>query len=183
MTLAELPGATLPLTAREHQRRYSLLVLLCVLLSLLLGLGLAQWHAVAMAGVASRGVEDVALTATIEGPLTNLLPGDERQGSIVVTNSGPTDVTYAIAARSTVRDPFLAAAMELDLWVAMDGSCALSGGAAIYSGPLQAFTMARDALTAPGGENSLLCLTIRVPRPVGNAYQGAAGDVTFLVIP
>lgn len=118
--------------------------------------------------------------------LANMQPGDSVTGTLTVSNSGTTELRYAITSSAT--DPDLKGLRTvLQLTIKTVGtSCAVFDGTSLYSGSIASAAVGNPATGTQGGERTLangaseqLCFRASLPGETGNAYQNAATVATF----
>jgi spore coat-associated protein N len=127
-----------------------------------------------------------AAPATAALTATNLMPGDTVNGSITVTNSGTSQLRYAMSSSSTNTDT-KALRDQLQLTVKSAGtSCAAFDGTTIYTGVLNGAAFGSNAAGAQAGDrtlnasaNEILCFRATLPAATGNAFQGATTTAVF----
>jgi hypothetical protein len=114
---------------------------------------------------------------------TNILPGDLGSQTVVVSNTGLSQLRYAMSSVSTNADSKgLAAQMTLSI---KDGACP-SAGTTLYSGSLSGALFGLKAQGADLGDQVInagatqsLCFAWTFPIGSGNAFQAAATSTTF----
>ena len=115
-----------------------------------------------------------------------LMPGDNVNGTLAVSNAGTAQLRYAMSSSSTNSDgKGLAAQMTLTIKT-LGTSCATFDGTTIYSGSLSAAAFGSNAQGAQAGDRSLaasasetLCFRASLPLSSGNGYQNATTTTTF----
>jgi len=117
---------------------------------------------------------------------TNIMPGDTAAQVIGITNSGTSQLRYAMTAATTNADgKGLAAQMTLAITTGPIVSNACTG-TSIYSGTLAAALLGNPAQGADTGDRNVsagatdnLCFQWTFPKASLNAFQGAATTATF----
>jgi predicted ribosomally synthesized peptide with SipW-like signal peptide len=117
---------------------------------------------------------------------TTLMPGDNVNGSLVVTNSGTGQLRYAMTSTTTnVDGKGLAAQMTLTIKT-LGTSCAAFDGTSVFSGALSAGAFGSIAAGAQAGDRTLagaaaetLCFRASLPLASGSAFQGATTTATL----
>lgn len=115
-----------------------------------------------------------------------LMPGDNVNGSLVVSNAGTAQLRYAVSSSSTNTDgKGLAAQMTLTVKT-LGTSCATFDGTTLYSGSLSAAAIGSNATGAQAGDRTLaaaanetLCFRASLPLASGNTFQNATTTTTF----
>jgi Camelysin metallo-endopeptidase len=115
-----------------------------------------------------------------------LMPGDNVNGTLVVSNSGTGQLRYAMSSSSTNTDgKGLATQMTLTIKT-LGTSCATFDGTSVYTGSLSAAAFGSNAQGAQAGDRSLaagasetLCFRASLPLSSGNGYQNATTTTTF----
>ena len=115
--------------------------------------------------------------------VTNILPGDTNNQTIVVSNTGTGAARYSLSTSATNTDTKgLAAQMTL---LVQAGTCA-APGATVYTGALGSAAFGSSAQGAQAGDRNVaaaasdsLCFTWAFPLASGNAFQSAATTATF----
>jgi predicted ribosomally synthesized peptide with SipW-like signal peptide len=113
---------------------------------------------------------------------TGMIPGAVRYAPLRITDSGATDVTYAMSS-ATSGSAALAAALTVGIRVVPSATCTATeynaatttvhgeaaglGGAAIAARPLAA------------GASEVLCFKVTLPSGAANALQGLTANATF----
>ena len=120
---------------------------------------------------------------------SNMQPGDQTNGTLTISNSGSSELRYAMTTEVAGDSTGLAEALELV--IKTEGtSCAAFDGQALYSGVLGTASIG-DPL--PGsqtgdrtlsvvdevGESEELCFRVTLPTTVGNAQQAAEVEIAF----
>ena len=124
---------------------------------------------------------------------TDMMPGDEVNGSAVVSNAGRAQLRYSITGIATNTDA-KGLASQLTVTIRELGTgCAAFDGTVLWSGvvgyvttnlvgdPAQGYqnTPGLGDRTLNSGANETLCLRATLPLATGNAYQDAATTMTF----
>ncbi len=181
-------------TGHRHGRRAGLFGLLAVGLivgSLSAGaLSLALFTSTASAnentftaGTVIIGVSPASTSITA----TNMMPGDVVNGSLTVSNSGTSELRYAMTSVSTDLDT-KSLRDQVQLTVKTLGtSCALFDGTTLYGGAaLGAAGFGSIVAGQQSGDRSLgagtsedLCFRAALPIETGNEFQGATTMTTF----
>lgn len=115
-----------------------------------------------------------------------LMPGDNVNGTLVVTNNGTAQLRYAVSSSSTNTDgKGLAAQMTLTIKT-LGTSCAAFDGTSLYTGALSAAAMGSNVAGAQAGDRTLaaaasetLCFRASLALGTGNAFQNATTTTTF----
>ncbi len=115
--------------------------------------------------------------------VTNILPGDNGNQTLNVSNTGTGALRYAMTTGATNTDgKGLAAQMDLQIQA---GTCA-APGATLYNGPLDAAAFGNPAQGANAGDRNVasgaadsLCFSWDFPLSSGNGFQNAATTATF----
>ena len=115
-----------------------------------------------------------------------LMPGDNVNGTLVVSNTGTAQLRYAMSSSSTNTDgKGLAAQMTLTIKT-LGTSCATFDGTSLFSGALSAAAMGSNAAGAQAGDRTLaagasetLCFRASLPLASGNTFQNATTTTTF----
>ena len=115
-----------------------------------------------------------------------LMPGDNLNGTLVVSNSGTAQLRYAMSSSSTNADAKGLAAQMTLVVKTLGTSCAAFDGTTLYTGALSAAAIGSNAAGAQAGDRSLagaatetLCFRASLPLASGNAFQNAATTTTF----
>ena len=116
----------------------------------------------------------------------NMLPGDTVAGSLVVSNTGSSQLRYALTSSSTNTDT-KGLMNQVTLSIRTLGtSCAVFDGTSLYTGTLAAAAFGNVAQGAQAGDRSLnggasetLCFQASLPAATANTYQGATTTTTF----
>jgi len=116
----------------------------------------------------------------------NMMPGDTVAGSLVVSNTGSSQLRYALTSSSTNTDTKgLMNQVVLSIRT-LGTSCAVFDGTSVYTGTLAAAAFGNVAQGAQAGDRSLaaganetLCFQANLPAATANAYQGATTTTTF----
>lgn len=117
---------------------------------------------------------------------TALMPGDNINGTLVVSNNGTGALRYSMTGSSTNADgKNLATQMTLAIKTIGSG-CSTFDGTSIYSGTLASAAFGSSVAGADAGDRALaaaatetLCFRASLPGATGNTYQGAATTATF----
>lgn len=115
-----------------------------------------------------------------------LMPGDNVNGTLVVTNSGTAALRYAVSSASTNTDgKGLAAQMTLVIKT-LGTSCAAFDGTTLYTGALSSAAVGSNAAGAQAGDRTLaaagsetLCFRASLALGTGNTFQNATTTTTF----
>lgn len=115
-----------------------------------------------------------------------LMPGDNVNGTLIVSNTGTAQLRYAMSSSSTNTDgKGLAAQMTLTIKT-LGTSCAIFDGTSLFSGALSAAAMGSNAAGAQAGDRTLaagasetLCFRASLPLASGNTFQNATTTTTF----
>jgi hypothetical protein len=161
--------------------------------------------AAATIGAASFSLAIYTSTATVSGnmftsgtivlgasPATALLtagammPGDTVSGSLVMSNTGTSQLRYAMTSSSTNTDT-KGLMNQITLTIKTLGtSCATFDGTTVYSGTLASAAFGNPAPGAQAGDRTLdaasnetLCFQANLPSATGNMFQGATTTTTF----
>jgi hypothetical protein len=171
---------------RTKQRRALLAILLASSLASL-GAGamtLAQFtDSDASTGSWTSGTIILGVSPVTAFSVTNILPGDTANQTIVVSNTGTGAARYSLSTSATNTDTKgLAAQMTL---LIQAGTCA-SPGATLYTGALGSAALGSSAPGAQAGDRNVaaaasdsLCFTWSFPLASGNPFQAAATIATF----
>jgi hypothetical protein len=116
----------------------------------------------------------------------NMMPGDTVSGSLVISNTGTSQLRYAMTGSSTNADT-KGLMNQVTLTIKTLGtSCATFDGTTVYSGTLASPAFGNPAAGAQAGDRTLnaastetLCFQANLPSATGNAYQGATTTTTF----
>ncbi len=181
-----------PERARRHQRRGAFGLLLAALTIVSLGatvtsLALFTDQKTVTGNTFTAGTIVLGVSpATALLTATALMPGDNINGTLVVSNSGTGALRYAMSSSSTNADgKNLATQMTLAVKTIGTG-CANFDGTSVYSGSLASSAFGSATAGADPGDRSLaaganetLCFRASLPLATGNTYQGAATTTTF----
>ena len=134
------------------------------------------------AGTIVLGVSPVTALLTAG----TLMPGDNINGTLVMSNSGTGALRYSMTSASTNADG-KALAGQMTLAVKTLGtSCAAFDGTSLYSGALGSALLGNPVAGADAGDRALaagvsetLCFRASLPGATGNAFQGATTTTTF----
>jgi len=117
---------------------------------------------------------------------TNIMPGDTGAAVIGVTNSGTSQLRYAMTTAATNADSKgLAAQMTLAITTGpiVAGACT---GTSLYSGALSTAALGNPAQGADAGDRNVsaaatdnLCFQWTFPKASGNGFQAATTTATF----
>ena len=123
--------------------------------------------------------------ATALFSVTNMMPGDTVNQSIVVTNAGTGQLRYAMAT-SVVSGPTLAGQLTLTVKTLGTSCAAFDGTTIVASGALSAAAIGSNAQGAQAGDRTLngaatetLCFRAQLPSATGNTFQNQTTNVTF----
>ena len=181
-----------PTRPRTHRRLALLIVLLAGLLAgsiVAVGGSLALFtSSPALGGNAfTTGTVNLGLNPTT-ALLTsaNMMPGDTVAGSLLVSNTGSSQLRYALTSSSTNTDT-KGLMNQVTLTIRTLGtSCAVFDGTSLYTGTLAAAAFGNVAQGAQagdralgGGANETLCFQANLPAATANTYQGATTTTTF----
>ncbi len=117
---------------------------------------------------------------------SSLMPGDNVNGTLLVSNTGTGQLRYAMSSASTNTDAKgLAAQMTLTIKT-LGTSCATFDGTTVFSGALSAAALGSNAAGAQAGDRTLsgaasetLCFRASLPIASGNGFQNATTTTTF----
>jgi spore coat-associated protein N len=168
-----------------------------MLVAMLLGSSLATVGAGAMSlavftdskastGAWTTGSITLGVSPTAAFTVAGVMPGDSGTQIVGVTNSGTSQLRYALTSSSTNTDAKgLGAQMTLLITngTVVSGACT---GTALYSGPLSAAAFGSVAQGAQAGDRNVnagatdnLCFGWSFPATSGNAFQTATTTTTF----
>jgi camelysin-like metallo-endopeptidase len=115
-----------------------------------------------------------------------MMPGDNANGTLVVSNSGTAQLRYAVTSSSTNTDGKGLNAQLTVTIKTLGTSCAAFDGTSLYSGALSAAAFGDPTAGAQTGDRTLaaaasetLCFRASLPSGTGNAFQGATTTATF----
>ena len=104
--------------------------------------------------------------------VTNLVPGDTMNRTVVITNSGNASFTYT-AAISAVANTLLWSDTTNGLQVTV-----LRGATTLYTGPLKNMSLAASGTIAAAGTDTLT-YNFSFPSTAGNTFQNLSQDFTI----
>lgn len=115
-----------------------------------------------------------------------MMPGDTVSGSLVMSNTGTSQLRYAMTSSSTNTDA-KGLMNQITLTIKTLGtSCATFDGTTVYSGTLASAAFGDPAPGAQAGDRTLnaasnetLCFQANLPSATGNTFQGATTTTTF----
>lgn len=114
---------------------------------------------------------------------SNMMPGDTVNASLVVSNTGTSQLRYAMSSSNT--NSTLATQMTLTVKT-LGTSCAAFDGTTVYTGSLNAAAIGLPAQGADPGDRTLnaamnetLCFRVSLPGSTGNSFQGLTTTATF----
>jgi len=115
-----------------------------------------------------------------------LMPGDNVNGTLVVTNSGTGALRYAMSSSSTNTDGKALATQMTMIVKTLGTSCAAFDGTPLYTGALSAAAFGSNAAGAQAGDRTLaaaasetLCFRASLALATGNTFQNATTTTTF----
>ena len=103
--------------------------------------------------------------------VTNLVPGDTMNRTVIITNSGNVGFTY-VASISAVANTLLWSDTTNGLQVTV-----LRGATTLYTGPLKNMALAASGTIAAGGTDTLT-YNFTFPSTAGNTFQTLSQDFT-----
>jgi hypothetical protein len=185
------PTPVLPSARRRNRRRG--------LAALLLAMSLATVGAGAFSLAVFTDTKSVGANAFTAGTIvlgvnpasalltaSALMPGDNVNGTLVVSNTGTGQLRYAMTSSSTNTDN-KGLAGQMTLVVKELGSgCSTFNGNTVYTGSLDGAAFGSSAQGAQTGDRTLnagssetLCFRASLPLSTDNTFQGATTTTTF----
>ena len=104
--------------------------------------------------------------------LSNMVPGDTANRTVVISNTGNAGFTYT---------PAISATANTLLWSDTTNGLqvtVLRGATTVYSGPLQSLALAASPTIAAAGTDTL-SFTFSLPTTAGNTFQTLTQDFTI----
>jgi hypothetical protein len=180
--------------SRAPRRRGRLLAGLLLVASVTATVGAASFSLALFTSAATVGANTFTTGTIIIGtsPTTallttgNMMPGDTVAAPLVVSNTGTSQLRYAMTSSSTNTDT-KGLMNQLVLTVKTLGtSCAAFDGTTVYTGTLAAALFGDPTTGGQAGDRTLnaaasetLCFQANLPLNTPNAYQGATTTTTF----
>jgi len=181
-------------TDRSTRRRRRRLIGLLFVVAATATIGAASFSLAIFTSTATVGANTFTNGTIVLGasPATALLtadamlPGDTVTGSLVVSNTGTSQLRYAMTSASTNADT-KGLMNQLTLTVKTLGtSCATFDGTTLYTGTLASAAFGNPLPGAQAGDRTLdaathetLCFAATLPLGTGNTFQGATTTATF----
>ncbi|MGC8634991.1 MAG: TasA family protein [Candidatus Limnocylindrales bacterium] len=177
-----------------HRRRRRRLLGLLVVLTAAATLGAASYSLAIFTSTATVGANTFTNGTIVLGtnPATALLtagammPGDTVNGALVLSNTGTSQLRYAMTSTSTNSDGKGLANQLVPTIKTLGTSCAAFDGTTVYAGPLAGAAFGNPAPGAQAGDRTLnagssetLCFAANLPTSTGNAFQGATTTASF----